>query len=151
MVDYMNARGNCDICGTFKGWADGPLHKCDSVFTQTPKTLTDWSNFCYTRSADAGWWDNLDDSVTVLAMKIALIHSEVSEALEGLRKSNKDSHLPSRDSVEVELADTLIRIFDLAGRLKLDLHSAVKEKLAYNATRIDHRREVRASTGGKKI
>jgi NTP pyrophosphatase (non-canonical NTP hydrolase) len=82
---------------------------------------------------------------------LALIHSEVSEALEGYRKSLMDTHLPHRPMLEVELADVLIRVFDLAGYLKLDLGGAYEEKRAYNATRADHKLENRAKEGGKKI
>ena len=80
---------------------------------------------------------------------LALIHSEISEALEGLRKGLVDDHLPNRAMVEVELADTLIRIFDYAGYLGLDLGGALIEKLDYNQTRADHKPENRAKPGGK--
>jgi|SRR6185437_8717479 len=108
--------------------------------------------YCHTASANAGWWDNTDKGdPTVQASKIALIHSEISEALEGIRKGHRDSHLPARLAVEVELADALIRIFDLAGAMNLDLENAVFEKLEYNRTRADHSRESRALAGGKRI
>jgi hypothetical protein len=51
--------------------------------------------------------------------------------------------------IEVELADALIRILDLAGALHLDLAGAVQEKLAYNAVREDHKVENRKAEGGK--
>ena len=80
---------------------------------------------------------------------MALIHSEISEALEGGRKGKMDDHLPHRYAVEVELADALIRIFDTAGAMKLDLAGAVIEKLAYNQQRADHKPENRFAEGGK--
>jgi NTP pyrophosphatase (non-canonical NTP hydrolase) len=80
---------------------------------------------------------------------IALIHSEVSEALEGQRKNKQDDHLPHRKAIEVELADAIIRICDTAGYLGLDLGGAYVEKLAYNAQRADHKLENRAAPGGK--
>ena len=61
-------------------------------------------------------------------MKLVLIHSEISEAMEGFRKGIKDEHLPDRSMFEVELADALIRIFDLAGAHDLDLGGALQEK-----------------------
>ncbi len=82
--------------------------------------------------------------------KIALCHSELSEALEGHRKGLMDNHLPHRSMVEVELADLLIRVFDLCGYLKLDIGGAVIEKIAYNRHRKDHTREARLAPGGKK-
>jgi NTP pyrophosphatase (non-canonical NTP hydrolase) len=87
----------------------------------------------------------------MVPQKIALIHSEVSEAFEGYRRDLMDDHLPSRKSIEVELADAVIRIFDLAGALKLDLGGAYVDKRAYNKTRLDHKRESRVAPNGKRF
>lgn len=107
---------------------------------------------CNTLAERAGWWDGIDPmDPTQAAAKLALIHSEVSEALEGVRKGEMDSHLPHRKAEEVELADAMIRIFDLAGARGLDLAGAIVDKLAYNITRADHTREARAAAGGKVI
>lgn len=81
---------------------------------------------------------------------LALIHSEVSEALEADRKDLMDDKLPHRKGLEVELADAVIRICDMAGGLGLDLGGALAEKLAYNAQRHDHTHEARLQAGGKK-
>lgn len=83
--------------------------------------------------------------------RFALIHSEVSEAFEGVRKNSMDSHLPHRKAVEVELADALIRIFDYAGDNGLDLGGALIEKLEYNRSRADHTNAARLAEGGKKF
>lgn len=80
---------------------------------------------------------------------IALCHSELSEALEGHRKNLMDDKLPHRNMAEVELADCLIRIFDLADGLGMDLQGAYTEKMAYNAQRADHKHENRVKAGGK--
>lgn len=85
-----------------------------------------------------------------IAEKLALIHSEISEALEGHRKGLQDDHLPNRPMVEVELADALIRIFDLCGYLKLDIGGAFVDKMVYNEHRADHKAEARLAPGGKK-
>lgn len=147
MVDYMNARGTCPDCGEFRDWADGPPHKCPP---KEPTNLNEWAGKCHRASVTAGWWvDYSGNDPTFLAMKIALIHSEVSEALEGIRKNNLDNHLPNRMSVEVELADTLIRIFDLAGALSCDLEGAVHDKMEYNNKRADHKKEARDAKDGK--
>lgn len=82
--------------------------------------------------------------------KLALIHSELSEALEADRKNLMDSHLPNRHGTEVELADAAIRLFDLAGAYGMDLAGALVEKLAYNQVRVDHRPESRGAAGGKR-
>ena len=111
----------------------------------------------------AGWWTDLDTlqslaeecrirtrfGKALVAEKLALIHSEVSEAMEGARKNLMDDKLPHRKMIEVELADAVIRILDLAGALQLDLAGAIQEKLAYNAVREDHKVENRKAEGGK--
>lgn len=105
----------------------------------------------------AGWWTRSDfylegkDRVTLIASKLALVHSEISEALEGVRKDLMDDHLPDREMVEVELADAVIRILDLAGYMGLDIGAALSEKIAYNQTRADHKLENRNKEGGKVI
>jgi hypothetical protein len=81
---------------------------------------------------------------------LMLTVSELSEALEGHRKNLMDDKLPHRKMFEVELADTIIRIFDMAGGLGLDLGGAFVEKMAYNAKREDHKLEARMGEHGKK-
>lgn len=101
----------------------------------------------------AGWYRNPTTGRKIernVMEMLCLIHSEVSEAAEGYRKSLPDDKLPHRSMLEVELADVLIRIFDLAGYQGLDLGGAVVEKLLYNLTREDHTLTARAADGGKK-
>ena len=76
--------------------------------------------------------------------------SELSEAMEGHRKNLMDDHLPTRKMFEVELADCIIRIFDIAGAVGLDLGGAFVEKMTYNANRADHKPENRLKENGKK-
>jgi len=78
-----------------------------------------------------------------------LIVSEVSEAMEGDRKNLQDDKLPHRSMREVELADAIIRIFDLAGAYEMDIGGAIAEKMAFNKVRPDHKLENRTATGGK--
>lgn len=123
---------------------------------------------CHRQSFDAGWWkDNASGldlkrvinspenpiearlAKALVAEKLVLSHSEISEAMEGHRKGLMDDKLPHRPMIEVELADAMIRICDLAGALNLDLGGAIAEKLAYNAVRPDHKIENREKAGGK--
>lgn len=73
------------------------------------------------------------------AEKLALMHSELSEALEGLRAGafpgKPDDKITWRPMVEVELADTIIRIMNYASHCGLDVAGAVVEKARFNATR----------------
>ena len=68
-----------------------------------------------------------------------LIVSEIAEAMEGHRKGLMDDKLPHRLMIEVELADAMLRSADLAGALGLNLGAALAEKMAFNATREDHK------------
>jgi len=71
-------------------------------------------------------------------------------ALEADRKGLMDDKLPHRDGVSVELADLAIRLFAVAGRMKLDLAEALIEKNRINRVRIDHQIGHRAGPNGKR-
>ena len=113
--------------------------------------ITDLQDF--THHANKRWWTDLqtgqkkDRNVPEMLM---LIVSELAEAMEGHRKSLQDDKLPHRTMLEVELADALIRLLDLAGGLGLDLGGAYAEKMDYNRTRADHTAEARKAPGGKQ-
>lgn len=111
---------------------------------------------CHEDNLAKGWWKGIIGKSReiigfAIGSKLALAHSELSEALEGYRKDLMDDKLPNRKMVEVELADAIIRIADLAGFLNLDLGGAIIEKLEYNKVRADHKMEIRAKRGGKEF
>jgi NTP pyrophosphatase (non-canonical NTP hydrolase) len=113
--------------------------------------------FIHYLNQEAGWWDDpvtgesLRENPYVIATKLMLVVSEVSEAVEAYRKGLNDEHLPHRLGIETELADAVIRIFDLCGVLNLDLGGAIMEKNRYNQVRKDHKVENRQKQGGKKF
>lgn len=105
----------------------------------------------------AGWWNDpatgelLKDNPYVLATKLALVHSEVSEALEGLRKGGMDDKLPQYTNEEVEIADIFIRLFDYCGARDINIGEIIQAKLDFNKQRADHKVENRIKRGGKKF
>jgi NTP pyrophosphatase (non-canonical NTP hydrolase) len=97
----------------------------------------------YQCNIDHGFWT--PPASTEDGTKLALIHAEVSEALEAIRDGDPpDKHLPELNSVVVELADVVIRVMDFAQRHNYDLSTAIIRKAKYNLSR-PHKH------GGKKF
>lgn len=129
---------------------DESIKECDYREAVIAHAAMELQTACHTASKQAGWWPaSTMTNPLLFSNKLMLIVSELAEAMEGDRKSLLDDKLPHRPMREVELADAVIRIFDLAGGFGLDLPGAIVEKLAFNAQRADHKLEVRSALHGK--
>ena len=114
--------------------------------------LTAAMQLAHTTATEAGWYTDPTTGKPVernFGEVVALMHSELSEALEAHRKGLMDDKLPHRNGMECEFADCIIRILNTAAALGLDVAGAVIEKNRYNKTRADHKLEARKA-GGKK-
>lgn len=126
----------------------------DVIASDIPRDVFTWLEQLTQKIAEDneanGFWDEAGNPL-VIPTKLALIHSEISEALEGHRKQYQDEHLPQYASFEVELADAVIRILDICGHEGINLLPIIMEKLRYNRQRQDHKPAERYGTEhGKK-
>jgi len=92
----------------------------------------------YGNAKDKGFYATAE--ATNVPLKLALIHAEVSEALEELRGAHGvedwEGANGKPEGFAVELADAVIRIADLCGYLKIDLTGVIIRKMRYNKTRV---------------
>lgn len=86
---------------------------------------------CYEIAAAHGFWEKERNK----GEQIALMHSELSEMLEGVRKPAKDQHCPEFSSEEIEAADVLVRLLDYSYGHGLRLGEAFVAKMTYNKSR----------------
>jgi len=92
------------------------------------------SSFLHETAVEKGFWNNEVDVNFVLS-KLALVHSEVSEVLEAVRKSMGE------DVVVEEMADIIIRLLDLyagmvdAGMVQTSIDDALAKKIDKNKSR----------------
>jgi hypothetical protein len=95
--------------------------------------LNDLGREIHNTAKEKGWYEG----GLHVPEKIALMHSELSEALECFRSGDMVSfnHNGKPEGFPIEIADTIIRILDLCAAMGIDIDAAVKEKMDYNKTR----------------
>lgn len=108
-------------------------------------------------NVDAGWWHDMHDGKPLnrsVPELLCLVHSEISEAMEGDRRDLMDDKLPQYKMFDVELVDTLIRLADMMGArtsmTTVKFGEILQAKLRFNAERADHKAANRKLEGGKK-
>lgn len=119
------------------------------------RSIMEWQQACHELSVSKGFWQGGENES--LYVKLLLITTEVAEATEELRNGHDAGEVYYPDSGEerqgvikpegfpVELADIVIRCFDLAQKVGIDLEHEMERKLAYNWKRGDNR------YGGKEV
>ncbi len=127
----------------------------DNALSPTLNAIMLLVDVCHQPAKMAGWWNDLETGAPKdrnTGELLMLIVSELAEAMEGHRKNLKDDKLPQYPMFVVELVDALVRIFDTAGGkgFKEQLARAFVDKLAFNASRADHKIANRRLATGKK-
>jgi len=106
-----------------------------SEYENTPTTIMEWTKVSYDLALEKGWYSPPKSTVETLALSIC----ELTEAIEEFR-AEKPSYYEVNgkpEGLQVEVADCLLRLFDMAGRHGWNLQTVLEKKHAYNKTRVN--------------
>jgi NTP pyrophosphatase (non-canonical NTP hydrolase) len=98
--------------------------------------ISELQNKVHSLAKAKGWWDNPNPN---FPEKLALVHAELSEALEDYRNDldiNATTYNNGKpEGIPSELADVVIRVLDMCGYYGIDLEKIMIEKHQYNESR----------------
>jgi len=97
-----------------------------------------WQNEIHKNAVAKGFYEGFNPSdIKHIGTKMALIHSEVTEAFEEARNGNMELYFDDGkpEGFPSEMADIVIRVLDLCDALSIDLQSVIEAKHKYNLTR----------------
>lgn len=114
--------------------------------------LSEIASEIHQTAVDHGWWEGVETAEEIhqdIGIKLLLAHSEISEAVEDwrgmesletlnlilFRENEQGTGFTKPVGFPTEIADTIIRLLDLAQFIGIDIERVILDKMEYNKTR----------------